>query len=361
MSGIGAGNAVEATLDQRQLVEVAFSSRQLAGVEPHAIEFRRSDVTVAPAELLPADSAIVASFRRHFDIVVHAESPRGSIRIEIDSTQTIVTVTSSNLDHCGELADEMSRRCRQAAEDDIALNIWRLRGSGGVTRHRRHISPLPWGQIRRNYPARVARRLDQLMTRMPPATGGRLIVFHGEPGTGKTHALRALLDHWRSWCAFDLISEPEVCLANANALERIIAEGPLKVLRVARLTESAVREHEWRLVIAEDADEMLRASNGSGGLGPLLSITDGLVGQGSRTMFLLTTNEPITELPPALTRPGRCLAHIEFERFSAEASRAWLGAPSAAAVSGPMTIAELYERRFVATPRQRPGSDGSYL
>ena len=42
-----------------------------------------------------------------------------------------------------------------------------------------------------------------------------------------------------------------------------------------------------------------------------------MLGQGLNTLVLLTTNEEIARLHPAVVRPGRCLCLIEFERFNA--------------------------------------------
>ncbi len=41
------------------------------------------------------------------------------------------------------------------------------------------------------------------------AVNGRLLLLHGEPGTGKTTALRALAQQWRSWCQVDCVLDPE--------------------------------------------------------------------------------------------------------------------------------------------------------
>jgi hypothetical protein len=57
---------------------------------------------------------------------------------------------------------------------------------------------------------------------------------------------------------------------------------------------------------------------------------------------------PGSHLPDSLLRPGRALATVEFERFTAGEARRWLGAehPSAPAVPADgASLAELYELR----------------
>ncbi len=74
----------------------------------------------------------------------------------------------------------------------------------------------------------------------------------------------------------------------------------------------------------------------------MLNLADGIVGHGSNTLILLTTNEPLSRLNQALVRPGRCLAKLEFSSFPTVEAADWLGDPSVAAA---MTLADMYQRR----------------
>ncbi len=116
-----------------------------------------------------------------------------------------------------------------------------------------------------------------------------------------------------------------------------------------------------RLIICEDADEYLRsdARTRSGpGLGRLLNATDGLLAAGSRTVFLLTTNDDVGRLHNAVTRPGRCLGITGFRAFTPEQATAWLGRP----VTAPTTIAELFHLRSGGSvPADEHGGTGAYL
>lgn len=70
----------------------------------------------------------------------------------------------------------------------------------GVVGDRRHYST----------PTRE-RHLDALMAACEPAPGG-LLLWHGEPGTGKTYALRALAREWRGWCDTHFITDADAFL-----------------------------------------------------------------------------------------------------------------------------------------------------
>jgi hypothetical protein len=98
------------------------------------------------------------------------------------------------------------------------------------------------------------------------------------------------------------------------------------------------------LVVLEDAAEFVMANNRGPGVARLLNLADGLLGQGVRVVFLLTTNENIGEIDPALQRPGRCRQVLEFPKFTPEQAASWLGAPKD--VMHEVTLAELYNNRF---------------
>jgi hypothetical protein len=96
--------------------------------------------------------------------------------------------------------------------------------------------------------------------------------------------------------------------------------------------------------VLEDAGELIVHDAGrTGALGVLLNVTDGLLGHGTGSIVLITTNEPVDALHPAVRRRGRCLADIEFGPLSRDEAAAWLRrAGSDRVPSGPVTLAELF-------------------
>jgi hypothetical protein len=145
--------------------------------------------------------------------------------------------------------------------------------------------------------------------------------------------------------------------------EQLFAE-PRYLLEVSG-ADDGEDDGRWRLIVAEDCDEYLRSDaklRAGASLGRLLNLCDGILGHGLKALVLLTTNEDVGRLHPAITRPGRCLSRVEFEPLSPTEARRWLGA-DVAAPEHPLTLAELFairEQRAGAVEYRNP-EPGGYL
>lgn len=219
-----------------------------------------------------------------------------------------------------------------------------------------------WNEIRDNYASATREGLEEIMRGFRPAHGGQLVLWHGEAGTGKTFALRALAWEWREWCELHYIVDPDSFFGeHADYLMSVLLQEGAPIPRVhhfggwastsqivaVKAEDGEAEERAWRVLVLEDTGELLsaeaRASAGQG-LSRFLNVVDGLIGQGLRVLVLVTTNEPIRSLHPAVARPGRAAANIRFVPLDEAEAQAWLERRGMEPVAGTATLAALYAR-----------------
>lgn len=191
-------------------------------------------------------------------------------------------------------------------------------------------------EIEQNYSSGVREQLGAIAHGFSPGIGGgRLLLWHGLPGCGKTWALRALAWEWREWCTVRYITDPEVFLRE-----------PGYMVNLLHMRNGRDDEASWRLIVMEDTGELLTADakqQSGQGLSRMLNVVDGLLGESAQALFLVTTNEDLRTVHPAISRPGRCAQQLEFDALAPAEANAWLAdAGCDTRVSVPATLAELY-------------------
>ncbi len=147
---------------------------------------------------------------------------------------------------------------------------------------------------------------DNLMDRFGTSTKG-LVLFHGQPGTGKTYYIRHLLKSMAE-------NNKVVIYMPPNMVDHLVEPSFMTFLSAE--VQNFCEEGQTCVLLIEDAEPLL-AKRQEGvriqGVTNLLNLTDGLLNDMLKLQIICTFNVDLKKLDSALLRPGRLLARKEFK------------------------------------------------
>ena len=156
--------------------------------------------------------------------------------------------------------------------------------------------------IHGNYTPTVMEDFNYIITDLRSShPSGRISIIEGEPGTGKTHLIRGLLDKLPD-TMFVLIS-PDIVPSLA---------GP-ELLPLLLSTKNNQAKSGPIVLVLEDADRCLvtREAGNMSQIQSLLNLGDGILGSLLDLRIIATTNASKLDMEAAILRPGRLSKRLE--------------------------------------------------
>ncbi len=162
---------------------------------------------------------------------------------------------------------------------------------------------------RDNYTEDVLVAFDKIIEDLKSSDpSGRLSIFNGPPGTGKTYLIRAILQ----------AADNSICVVVPSGLIQELSS-PSVIPSLIELRKSKGKDVPI-VFLVEDADECLvsRQDGNMSAISAVLNLCDGILGSLLDIRIIATTNADKMQLDRALIRPGRLSANVEVQALPYE-------------------------------------------
>jgi SpoVK/Ycf46/Vps4 family AAA+-type ATPase len=178
-----------------------------------------------------------------------------------------------------------------------------------------------------NYGTEFLKVHEVILKRLNKPNDKGIILFHGDPGTGKTSYIKYLTR---------LITDKEILFIPPSMAESLSEPSIIPFLM----------EHKNSVLIVEDAERVIadREGNGSSmGVSNILNLTDGILGDCLNIQVIATFNMKREKIDQALLRKGRLIAEHKFSKLTIDESNNLLKhIGKEGEVTESMTLADIY-------------------
>ena len=145
------------------------------------------------------------------------------------------------------------------------------------------------------------------------SSSANVLLLIGPPGTGKTTFIRGLLrkSSMQAWVTYDAeVQSRDALYVQFSRLDNKTFDDDIG--------DYMYQEPNGRILVLEDADDLLSSrKDGNKVMSKILNLSDGLISVPARKLVFSTNLPSLSSVDPALLRPGRCFAVINFRSLSA--------------------------------------------